>query len=80
LATKRHTCSPNPTPVNEAQLLLQERFCLNPIHLIINDHSVMSTLLSFEQFLEQNLVVPAETLENARLLQQEQLPRYLHCW
>ncbi|MBC3877789.1 Flp pilus assembly complex ATPase component TadA [Undibacterium sp. FT79W] len=32
----------------------------------------MSTLLSFEQFLEQNLVVPAETLENARLLQQEQ--------
>lgn len=32
----------------------------------------MSTLLSFEQFLEQNLVVPTEILENARLLQREQ--------
>lgn len=32
----------------------------------------MSTLISFEQFLEQNLIVPAETLENAKILQQEQ--------
>ncbi|MCU6434924.1 GspE/PulE family protein [Undibacterium sp. Jales W-56] len=32
----------------------------------------MSTFLSFEQFLENNAIVPAETLVNARLLQREQ--------